>query len=82
MSHDESINWLKTYNLMTDEAAHKSIRFINNYRTYIINYNYGLELVSKYIEHKVGNDKSEEKRWEVFGELLSNQVRIEELFIK
>ena len=64
---------------MNEEAAEKSIRFITKYRSYIINYNYGLELVGKYIERKGGTPEFRERRWEIFERLLSNQVRIEEL---
>jgi hypothetical protein len=79
MTHDEAKKWLNKYNFMNEEAAEKSIRFITKYRSYIINYNYGLELVGKYIERKGGTPEFRERRWEIFERLLSNQVRIEEL---
>ena len=76
-TEEEALQWLKEYGLYNDASAMKSIQFIRTYRTYVINYNYGLDLVRKYIEDRAGNDPS--KRWEVFSKLLSNQVRINEL---
>lgn len=79
MSNDDAIQWLIKYNLMTREGAEKSIKFILKYRTYIINYNYGLELVRNYIESQGGTANNPQKRWELFSYLLSNQVRIQDL---
>ena len=58
---------------MNDETAKKSIDFIRKNRSYVINYNYGKDLAGQYIAAK-GGDTSVEKKWEVFGELLSNEV--------
>ncbi len=79
MSNDDAIQWLIKYNLMTREEADKSIKFILKYRTYIINYNYGLELVRNYIESQGGTEDNPQKRWELFSYLLSNQIRIKDL---
>jgi hypothetical protein len=40
----------------------------------VINYNYGQDLVKNYIERNGGTAKVPEKRWELFGKLLSNEV--------
>jgi len=69
----QAIQWLKDYCLMNDESAKKSISFIRKNRSYVINYNYGKDLVGQYIASK-DDDASVEKKWEVFGELLSNEV--------
>lgn len=82
MSQSEAIVWLKKYNFMTEDAANKSIRFIYNYRSYIINYNYGLQLVEEYVKHKIGEDNSQEAKWNVFKHLLSTQIRIKDLIAK
>ena len=76
MNESEAMRWLTTYNLFTEETAKKSISFIRKYRTYVINYNYGLELVRNYIGSRSG---SEEERWKVFGELLSRPVLSKDL---
>lgn len=65
------MHWLKDYCLYNDESAKKRIRFIEVNRSYIINYNYGMELVKNYVEKKAGSE-APEKRWNAFGELLSS----------
>jgi len=74
MSRGEALRWLKKYCLMNDETAEKSLRFIKKYRSYVINYNYGQELIKNYVEQNSGTAKTSDKRWEVFGTLLKNEV--------
>jgi hypothetical protein len=75
----EALRWLTTYALMSPEGAAKSLSFIKKYRSYVINYNYGLDLVKQYIESKGGVSTAPEKRWELFGSLLSNPVTTKQL---
>ena len=79
MEKKEVMRWLTVYCLYNEETALKSISFIKKNRSYVINYNYGQELVKNYIESKGGKDANPDKRWELFGWLLSNQVLPEEL---
>lgn len=79
MTEAEAMRWLKEYNMFSDEAAAKSISFIKKYRSYVINYNYGLDLVKNYIESKGGTAENGDKRWELFRYLLSNPVTTEDL---
>jgi len=78
MSEEQTVEWLKNYCLMNDETAKKSVSFIRKNRTYVINYNYGKDLVRKYIETK-GGTASADKQWQLFGELLSNEVMTTDL---
>jgi len=55
--------------LMAPDAAAKSLRFIDTYRSYVINYNLGRDLVADWVRRTAGD--SEEARWRVFGALLS-----------
>lgn len=79
MTDKQALEWLMNYCLYNKETALKSISFIKKYRSYVINYNYGQDVVRNYIESK-GADT--EKRWEVFEKLLSNAVLPKELLIK
>ena len=79
MNDQQALDWLMNYCLYNQETALKSISFIKKYRSYVINYNYGQDLVRNYIEL---NEKDPKKRWEVFGKLLSNPVLPEKLLIK
>jgi hypothetical protein len=73
MNEQQAMYWLTNFCLMNEETARKSISFIRANRGYIINYNYGKDLVKEYIELKAGiADRN--KQWEAFGWLLSNPV--------
>ena len=74
MDSVSAMRWLKDYCLMNEETAKKRIRFIDVNRSYIINYNYGMELVKNYVEANDDDASNHAKRWEVFGKLLSNPV--------
>jgi len=82
MDEKEAMRWLKEYGLSNEETAAKSISFINKYRSYVINYNYGQQLVKNYIESKGGTSSATDKRWELFGQLLSNEITTAELIKK
>ncbi|GAA3958637.1 hypothetical protein [Mucilaginibacter dorajii] len=82
MSKDKALNYLTKYCLMNDETANKSISFIKKYRSYVINYNYGQDMVKSYIEKNGGTAKDPAKRWELFGKLLSNEVTTDQLLQK
>ena len=65
-------SWLERYGLMSPAAAKQRIRFIDKYRSYVINYNVGLDLVRGYMERTTGPDATAARRWQVFGALLSS----------
>lgn len=79
MDEKEALRWLTEYGLSNEESALKSISFIKKYRSYVINYNYGQQLVKNYIESKGGTDKAPDKRWELFEHLLSNEITTADL---
>jgi hypothetical protein len=74
MNEKEALRWLTQYCLMSNELAEKSISFIRKHRSYVICYNYGQDLVKDYIESRGGSSSAQDKRWELFGWLLSNPV--------
>ena len=76
MDEKEAMRWLTQYALMSNETAVKSISFIKKNRTYVICYNYGQDLVKKYIESSGGD------RWQSFEWLLSNPVSPNDLLNK
>ncbi|WP_337044855.1 hypothetical protein [Emticicia sp. 17c] len=75
MSETEVNKWLMNYGLREKNLAVKDINFIKKYRSYVINYNYGQDIVKKYIESNGGTAANANKRWELFQWLLSNAVR-------
>ncbi|UBM58954.1 hypothetical protein LAG90_19330 [Marinilongibacter aquaticus] len=74
MSENEGIEYLIKYGFYSPEKAKQRIAFTKKYRSYVINYNYGKDLIANYIESNGGTAEQAEKRWEVFGQLLSNQI--------
>ncbi|WP_276496828.1 hypothetical protein [Pontibacter litorisediminis] len=72
ISREEAADLLVKYNLYQKDRALQRTRFMDKYRSYVINYNLGKELVRHYIERNGGTDDNPEKRWELFAELLSN----------
>ena len=70
ISADSAAHWLTTYSLMEPERAKQRVRFIDTYRSYVINYNYGKDLVGDYVQKRAGQDAS--ARWREFGALLSS----------
>jgi hypothetical protein len=58
--------------MMPMERARQRVRFIDTYRSYVINYNLGQDLVQRYIEAQGGTADQPGKRWEVFSSLLSS----------
>jgi hypothetical protein len=68
---DETVAWLQRYGLRSEENAIRNITFFDKYRSYIINYSYGLDLVRAHIERNGGTADEPVKRWRLFEELLS-----------
>ncbi|HYT67341.1 MAG TPA: hypothetical protein VEL51_13025 [Vicinamibacterales bacterium] len=64
--------WLERYALMPHERAAQRVRFFDQYRSYVINYNYGKDLVRRFIESRGGTANHPEKRWQEFEKLLSS----------
>ena len=62
--------WLEKYALMPRARAQQRVRFFDQYRSYVINYNLGKDMVAKYIESKAKGEAT--RRWQEFGKLLSS----------
>jgi hypothetical protein len=64
--------WLERYALMPKDRAEQRVRFFDQYRSYVINYNLGKDLVRRFVETRAGAGTSEARRWEEFEKLLSS----------
>lgn len=69
LSEAEALDQLQRYLLMSPKSAKQRLDFVIRYRSYVINYNLGLDLVRSYMVARAGD--SSQKRWEVFTDLLS-----------
>jgi hypothetical protein len=72
MSADEAAAFIERYGLYAPERAKQRVRFIEQYRSYVINYNLGKDMVRKYIESHGGTAANPAKRWAEFERLLSS----------
>jgi len=72
VDRDGAVEFLNRYALMSIERAEQRIKFIEKYRSYVINYNLGEDLVKDYIERRGGTAADAAKRWEEFGRLLAS----------
>jgi hypothetical protein len=72
LTRDAARAWLVRYALMSPERAAQRLRFIETYRSYVINYNYGQDLVRRYIEARGGTADHPEQRWREFARLISS----------
>ena len=72
INRDAAVAWLEKYAMYTKPRAEQRVRFIDQYRSYVINYNLGKDLVRAYIERRMGRDRTPERRWREFAALLSS----------
>ena len=65
-----AVELLERYWLIPPDEAAKTLRFIQTYRSYVINYNLGRDMVAAWVEREGGG--SDDGRWRAFGALLSS----------
>jgi len=68
ISREEAIDQRQKYGLISRSRAEQSVRFIEQYRSYVLNYNLGQDIVNEYIESQ-GDDL--QSRWEAFERMLT-----------
>ena len=59
-------DWLTRYAMMAPERAEQRTRFFDQYRSYVINYNLGKDLVAAFIDGQAAS------RWNAFAALLAS----------
>jgi len=73
--------WLERYALMSPERAAQRVRFFDQYRSYVINYNLGKDMVRQFVESRAGvggsgspvdREEVTKRRWDEFEKLLSS----------
>ncbi|MET1256445.1 hypothetical protein [Aliikangiella maris] len=70
INSDEAQSMFQKYTLMSEQKAKQRVRFVDTYGAYVINYNWGKDLVKKWVDS--GDDQSREGRWQRFSQLLSS----------
>ena len=68
ISREEAIEMRRKYGLSSRARAEQSVRFIEQYRSYVLNYSLGQDIVKAYVE-KHGDDPK--ARWQAFERMLT-----------
>jgi len=72
MDRAEAADWLERYAMYPRARAEQRVRFIDQYRSYVINYNLGKDLIRAYVEKQAGRQGTPARRWRAFVALLSS----------
>jgi hypothetical protein len=64
--------WLQKYALAAPDRAAQRVRFFDQYRSYVINYNLGKDLVEAYVVKRGGTADNPDRRWDEFEKLISS----------
>jgi hypothetical protein len=68
---EESAEYLSANALMSSERARRLVTFFDRYRSYVINYSIGYDLVKNYVEKRGGTADHPERRWEELHALIA-----------
>jgi hypothetical protein len=67
-----TVAWLTRYAMSSSARAEQRTRFFDTYRSYVINYNLGKDLVKQFVESRGGTATQPARRWEEFVRLLAS----------
>ncbi len=70
LSSADAAAYLEKYAMYAPDRAQQRVRFIDQYRSYVINYNLGKDMARRYIESRSRGDSG--TRWAEFEKLLSS----------
>ncbi len=76
-SAEQTISWLQEFTFATRAEAERRLRFFDTYRSYIVNYRLGDDLVREYVDRVGGQDP--EARWKAFIGLISSPPVVSDL---
>ena len=71
ITREQAIDWLVRYSLSGPDRARQRTDFFDAYRSYVINYNLGKDMVQDYVERDTGDQAA---RWAKFERMLSTPV--------
>lgn len=76
MDREAAVQWLVDYTLVSPERARQRVDFFDTYRSYVINYNLGEDLVRDYVERGAS---TRDARWQRFSTLLASPMLPDDL---
>ncbi|MGH8221398.1 MAG: hypothetical protein ACREQZ_00350 [Woeseiaceae bacterium] len=71
IDREAAVQWLVGYSLSSPDRARQRTQFFDAYRSYVINYNLGEDMVRDYVER---GTPDEDTRWQRFEKLLTAPV--------
>jgi hypothetical protein len=83
MNRDAAVQWLVDFTLSSPERARQRVDFFDTYRSYVINYNLGKDLVRRWVERDTVDSTTagrqdeaavHSRRWQRFERLLSTPM--------
>lgn len=83
IDREQAVQWLVDYALASPERASQRVDFFDTYRSYVINYNLGKDLVRDYVEREPSTSRADgqasesalrSRRWQRFERLLSSPM--------
>jgi hypothetical protein len=72
MSAADAAAYLEKYAMYSPERAKQRVKFMEQYRSYVINYNLGKDMVRRFVESRPGVSGNPATRWTEFEKLLSS----------
>jgi hypothetical protein len=63
--------WLQSHLLQSSDRADQQVRFFDQYRSYIVNYTAGEDVVERWVEAQGGGAANPDRRWDAFVELIA-----------
>ena len=76
IDREQAVQWLVDYSLSSPERAQQRVDFFDTYRSYVINYNLGKDMVHEYVERDTDDHAA---RWQKFEQLLSSPMSTADL---
>jgi hypothetical protein len=72
IDREAAARWLQEWAMMPADRALQRTKFFDQYRSYVINYTVGEDLVRAYVESRGGTSDRPDVRWREFAALLSS----------
>ena len=75
LDREGALKWLVDYGLWSAEGAESALEFLEEVRSFVINYSIGHRLVREHVETRGGGTADRpEKRWREFDRLLRSPL--------
>jgi hypothetical protein len=71
IDREQAVQWLLNYSLSSPKRARQRVDFFDTYRSYVINYNLGRDMVRAYVER---DTEDQAARWRKFEHMLSSPM--------